>query len=169
MNEFLPRYLKTRRALVERTLKVLLRPRAEEPAIIRRAMRYSLFAGGKRLRPILVMAAAQCCESSSREVLKAAAALEMIHTYSLIHDDLPAMDDDDYRRGRLSNHKVYGEAVAILAGDSLLNLAPEFLLQELGREINTIGSKASDVEVTRLVVEAKTELERIREQMQNVE
>jgi len=90
---------------------------------MRKAMRYSVFAGGKRLRPCLVAAGAECCGGRATRVLKAGAALEMIHTYSLIHDDLPAMDDDDLRRGKPTNHKVFGEAVAILAGDGLLTLA----------------------------------------------
>src|SRR5688500_5565962 len=86
-------------------------------------MRYSVFAGGKRLRPILVIAGAEAVGASAEMVMPAACALELIHTYSLIHDDLPAMDDDDYRRGRPTNHKVFGDAVAILAGDALLTLA----------------------------------------------
>ena len=86
-------------------------------------MRYSLFAGGKRIRPILCLAASESCGGGRREVLPVACALEMIHTFSLIHDDLPAMDDDDLRRGKPTNHKVYGEAMAILAGDGLLTEA----------------------------------------------
>ena len=89
------------------------------------AMRYSLMAGGKRIRPVIMVLTAQALGAALEKVLPFAAALEMIHTYSLIHDDLPAMDNDDYRRGRLTNHKVYGEAAAILAGDGLLNLAYE--------------------------------------------
>ena len=95
------------------------------PATIHKAMRYSIFAGGKRLRPALVTAAAEACGLPARRALKTAAALEMIHTYSLIHDDLPAMDDDDLRRGKPTNHKVFGEAMAILAGDGLLTYAFE--------------------------------------------
>ncbi len=125
MTPLLKRYLETTSRRVEAVLETLLRPKAEEPAAIRRAMRYSLFAGGKRLRPSLVAAAAECCGSQASRVLKTGAALEMIHTYSLIHDDLPAMDDDDLRRGKPTNHKVFGEAVAILAGDGLLTLAFE--------------------------------------------
>ncbi|HAD04421.1 MAG TPA: polyprenyl synthetase [Desulfuromonas sp.] len=86
-------------------------------------MRYSVFAGGKRIRPILMIAACEAVGGEAAQVIPAACAMEMIHTYSLIHDDLPAMDDDDYRRGRLTNHKVYGEATAILAGDALLTQA----------------------------------------------
>src|ERR1700758_1501603 len=88
-------------------------------------MRYFLFAGGKRRRPPLVLAAAKCCGLAPKKALKTAAALEMIHTYSLIHDDLPAMDDDDLRRGKPTNHKVFGDAMAILAGDALLTKAFE--------------------------------------------
>lgn len=93
--------------------------------IIYEAMSYSYFAGGKRLRPLLMLTAAKIFDGEEEEVYPFAAALEMIHTYSLIHDDLPAMDNDDYRRGKLTNHKVYGEDMAILAGDGLLNLAYE--------------------------------------------
>ncbi len=94
------------------------------------AMEYSLMAGGKRLRPILLMAAADAVNGSGEKFITVADALEMIHTYSLIHDDLPAMDDDDYRRGKLTNHKVFGEAMAILAGDALLTLAFEVVLRQ---------------------------------------
>lgn len=93
------------------------------PAVLRESMNYSLTAGGKRLRPLLVIAAAEAFGGSREAALPVACAVEMVHTYSLIHDDLPAMDDDDYRRGKLTNHKVYGEAVAILAGDALLTHA----------------------------------------------
>jgi geranylgeranyl diphosphate synthase, type II len=97
------------------------------PATLLESMRYSLLAGGKRLRPVLVLAAAALYDLPARRVMPAACALEMIHTYSLIHDDLPCMDDDDLRRGRPTNHKVYGDAVATLAGDALLTLAFEML------------------------------------------
>lgn len=92
------------------------------------AMKYSLMAGGKRLRPVLSLAVCEMLDGDKNEVLPYACAIEMIHTYSLIHDDLPSMDNDDYRRGMLTNHKVYGEAVAILAGDALLNLAFETMI-----------------------------------------
>ena len=94
------------------------------------AMKYSLLAGGKRLRPILLMAAAEAVGANGYDYLHAACGLEMIHTYSLIHDDLPCMDNDDYRRGRLTNHKVFGEAMALLAGDGLLTLAFEIMLEQ---------------------------------------
>ena len=100
------------------------------PATLREAMAYSLLAGGKRLRPVLVLLACEACGGSVEAALPAACAIEMIHTYSLIHDDLPAMDDDDYRRGRLTNHKVFGEAMAILAGDALLTLAFEVIARD---------------------------------------
>ena len=116
-------YLKERRAIVDAALERFLPPEDTPPPTVHRAMRYSVMAGGKRLRPILVIAGAEAVGGTLATVVPAACALELIHTYSLIHDDLPAMDDDDYRRGRLTNHKVFGEAIAILAGDALLTLA----------------------------------------------
>ncbi len=101
------------------------------PAELRDAMRYALLAPGKRLRPLVVLLAAEACGGSPRQALPAACAVEMIHAYSLIHDDLPAMDDDDLRRGRPTCHKVYGEALAILAGDALQALAFEVLAREV--------------------------------------
>ena len=103
----------------------------ECPQRLREAMSYSLLAGGKRLRPVLVLMGCEACGGDSEAALPAACALEMIHTYSLIHDDLPAMDDDDYRRGRLTNHKVFGEAMAILAGDALLTMAFEVVARDV--------------------------------------
>ena len=100
------------------------------PPIIFEAMRYSLSAGGKRLRPILLMAAADAVGGNGGRYLHMACGLEMIHTYSLIHDDLPSMDNDDYRRGQLTNHKVFGEGIAILAGDALLTAAFEVMLRQ---------------------------------------
>jgi len=119
----LKNYLENRRAMVETALERVLPPEAAPPTRIHQAMRYSVLAPGKRLRPILVVAGAEAVGGRAEAVLDTACALELIHAYSLIHDDLPAMDDDDYRRGRLTNHKVFGEAVAILAGDALLTLA----------------------------------------------
>jgi geranylgeranyl diphosphate synthase, type II len=119
----LDRYLNDRRAAVDRALDQLLPPPSLPPVTVHTAMRYSVFAGGKRLRPILVIAGAEAVGGSMQQVMPTACALECIHTYSLIHDDLPAMDDDDVRRGRPTSHKVYGEAIAILAGDGLLTLA----------------------------------------------
>ncbi len=120
-----PQYLARTKDLVETALDAALRP--ERPESLREAMRYSLLAGGKRLRPILCLAACEMAGGSSEQAMSTAVALEMIHTMSLIHDDLPAMDDDDLRRGRPTNHKVYGEAVAILAGDALLTRAFEMV------------------------------------------
>ncbi len=99
---------------------------------LKESMEYSLMAGGKRLRPILLMAAADAINGSGSKFLTTATAIEMIHTYSLIHDDLPAMDNDDFRRGKPTNHKVFGEAIAILAGDALLTLAFEVILRQRG-------------------------------------
>ena len=119
----LKQYLKERCGLVDEALDRLL-PRADElPASLHASMRYSVFAGGKRIRPILMLAACEAVGGDLPCAMPAACAMEMIHTYSLIHDDLPAMDDDDFRRGNPTNHKVYGEAVAILAGDALLTEA----------------------------------------------
>lgn len=116
-------YLQERKLLVENRLAQLIPATKDYGQILYQAMGYSVFAGGKRLRPILVIAAAEAVNGCSEGVLDAACAIEMIHTYSLIHDDLPAMDNDDYRRGNLTNHKVYGEGMAILAGDALLTQA----------------------------------------------
>ena len=113
--------------MVEAALNRYLDKTQAEPEVIHEAMRYSVFAGGKRLRPVLVLAGAEICGEKPEVVLPTAAALELVHTYSLVHDDLPAMDDDDLRRGRPTNHKVYGEAIAILAGDALLTKAFELI------------------------------------------
>ncbi len=116
-------YLQNRSALVDQGLERWLPGEDVLPRSLHQAMRYSVFAGGKRLRPILMIAACEAVGGHARQVLHAACAMEMIHTYSLVHDDLPAMDDDDFRRGRPTNHKVHGEATAILAGDALLTEA----------------------------------------------
>jgi len=122
-------YLKARRQLVDAALDGFLPREDTPPPSVHRAMRYSVLAGGKRLRPILVIAGAELVGAQPSLVMPTACALEMIHTYSLIHDDLPAMDDDDYRRGRLTNHKMFGDAIAILAGDALLTLAFQLVAQ----------------------------------------
>jgi geranylgeranyl diphosphate synthase type II len=111
------------RALVDQALDDVLPPPERPPQRLHEAMRYSVFAGGKRLRPILLLATGESCGAAREELLPAACAVELIHTYSLIHDDLPVFDDDDYRRGLPANHKAFGEAVAILAGDALQALA----------------------------------------------
>ncbi|MFN0083751.1 MAG: polyprenyl synthetase family protein [Blastocatellia bacterium] len=116
-------YFKQQAALVDQWLDRLLPVESAVPSTIHQAMRYSIFAGGKRLRPILTIAAGGIFDAVERELLPTACSLEMIHTYSLIHDDLPAMDNDVLRRGRPTNHLVYGEAMAILAGDALLTNA----------------------------------------------
>ncbi|MHC0068488.1 geranylgeranyl diphosphate synthase CrtE [Nostoc sp. UIC 10890] len=119
-------YLLERQALIERALECSIA--VVYPEKIYESMRYSLLAGGKRLRPILCLASCELSGSTVEMAMPTACALEMLHTMSLIHDDLPAMDNDDYRRGKLTNHKVYGEDIAILAGDGLLAYAFEFIL-----------------------------------------
>ena len=125
-------YLKQASLRVNAALEKYLPAESEAPVDLHKAVRYSMFAGGKRLRPALAMASFEACQGEGEAVLLAAAALEMTHTFSLIHDDLPCMDNDDFRRGRPTNHKVFGEAIAILAGDSLLVYAFE-LLAKTGR------------------------------------
>src|SRR6478735_4564598 len=122
-------YLAQQQQLVDSELDRLVPPESTPPETIHRAMRYSLFAGGKRIRPILCIEAARTISDNLDGVAACACSLELIHTYSLIHDDLPALDNDDYRRGKLTNHKVFGDAMAILAGDSLLTLAFQVLAQ----------------------------------------
>ena len=127
----LSKYWESRQKEVEKALHQLLPPEKTRPATIHRAMRYSIFAGGKRLRPILVLAAAEVVAGNAsastayRSALPLACAVECIHTYSLIHDDLPCMDNDDLRRGKPTSHKVFGEGIAVLAGDALLTVAFE--------------------------------------------
>ena len=113
-------YLAARAAEVDAALDAFLPKAKERPATIHAAMRYSVFAGGKRLRPALCLAAAEACDGEISNALAPACAVELMHTYSLVHDDLPAMDDDDLRRGRPTCHKVYGEGMAVLCGDALL-------------------------------------------------
>jgi geranylgeranyl diphosphate synthase type II len=125
-------YLAERRALVDQALDRILPPEDTEPTSIHRAMRYSVMGGGKRLRPVLVIAGAEAVGGAAAGVMPTACALELIHTYSLIHDDLPAMDDDDYRRGRLTSHKMFGEAIAILTGDALVTMAFELMARNPG-------------------------------------
>jgi len=158
-------YLAARGAEVDKALDQFLPKATAKPATLHKAMRYSLFAGGKRLRPILCLAAAEACggEEAIDAALPLACAVECIHTYSLIHDDLPCMDDDDFRRGRPTSHKVFGEGVAVLAGDALLTLAfeivaaapgtPRFPVAALVRELAQasgshwlIGGQVADLE-----------------------
>ena len=141
----LKRYLVARQKEVDRALDRFLPKASVPPATIHKAMRYSLFAGGKRLRPILCLAATEACGGKTTAALPHACAVECIHTYSLIHDDLPSMDNDDLRRGRPTCHKVFGDGIAILAGDALLTIAFEIAthakpvsrydLREIFREI----------------------------------
>src|SRR6201981_1472608 len=125
-------YLSSRQRLVDETLDALLPRESVKPKTIHRAMRHGVSAGGKRLRPILCLAAAECCGGELPAALPLACAVECIHTSSLIHDDLPCMDDDDFRRGRPTNHKVYGDALATLAGDALLTDAFKVLARATG-------------------------------------
>jgi len=122
-------FLAARTEAVNRALDKFLPSEKTRPATIHQAMRYSLFAGGKRMRPALLLAAAQACGGHEPDALPLACAVECIHTYSLIHDDLPAMDDDDFRRGKPTNHKIFGEGIAVLAGDALLTQAFEIAAQ----------------------------------------
>ena len=120
-------YLLARQKRIDRALDRYLPKANTKPATLHRAMRYSLFAGGKRLRPILCLAAAEACQGKLEDALPLACALECVHTYSLVHDDLPSMDNDDFRRGRPTCHKVFGEGIAVLTGDALLTLAFEIV------------------------------------------
>ena len=125
-------YLVARQKEVDRALARFLPAESTRPATIHKAMRYSLFAGGKRLRPILCLAACEACGGKISSALPLACALECIHTYSLVHDDLPSMDNDDLRRGRPTCHKVFGDGIAILAGDALLTIAFEIAAHAKG-------------------------------------
>jgi geranylgeranyl diphosphate synthase type II len=128
LNQFVAARVQTVNAALDRFLP----GEKTKPATIHKAMRYSLFAGGKRMRPMVLLAAAEACGGRDADALPLACAVECIHTYSLIHDDLPAMDNDDYRRGKLTNHKVFGEGIAVLAGDALLTQAFEIAAQAKG-------------------------------------
>jgi geranylgeranyl diphosphate synthase type II len=150
-------YIKRKREIVNQGLESCLPDENKEPKSLHKAMRYSVFAGGKRLRPILAMASFEAVGGGGKAILPVACALEMIHTYSLIHDDLPCMDDDDLRRGKPTLHKVYGDGMAVLAGDALHALAFELLLQaknpqvvyEVAKAIGTegmIGGQVKDLE-----------------------
>jgi geranylgeranyl diphosphate synthase type II len=153
-------YLKQQQTLIDAELDRLVPSENAAPGIIHRAMRYSLFAGGKRIRPVLCLEAARAVSEDAPGATRAACALEMVHTYSLIHDDLPALDNDDFRRGRPTCHKQFGEAMAILTGDALLTLAFEVLddvrlVGELARAAGTvggmIGGQVADLEGERQV------------------
>ncbi|MCL5126624.1 MAG: polyprenyl synthetase family protein [Deltaproteobacteria bacterium] len=151
MDPLLDRFISESRLMVDEALDRYIPSPEIEPRVLHEAMRYSLFAGGKRVRPILAMAAADMIGADKFCVIPLAAALECIHTYSLIHDDLPPMDDDDLRRGKLTSHKVFGESTAILAGDALLTVAFEILS---GFETSRIIPSHTIVEVIRDVAVA---------------
>jgi geranylgeranyl diphosphate synthase type II len=138
-------YLDQQRQRVDQFLEQSLPDTLSDPQKLYESMRYSLLGGGKRVRPILTIAAAQALGYDNDAMLPFAASLEFVHTYSLIHDDLPAMDDDDYRRGRLTNHKVFGDGMAILAGDALLTMAFELCSQNEGGHGLTVGQQLTIV------------------------
>jgi geranylgeranyl diphosphate synthase, type II len=129
-DSFLEAYLQDRRKIVEESLHWYLPTDNNRPVEIYKAVHYSVFAGGKRIRPILCLAAVEACGGNFALAMPVACALELIHTYSLIHDDLPSMDNDDFRRGKPTSHKVFGESIAILAGDALLTEAFVLLSRE---------------------------------------
>jgi geranylgeranyl diphosphate synthase type II len=144
-------YVSAKREKVDAGLDRYLPPEDASPATLHKAMRYSVFSGGKRIRPVLCMAAFEACGGSDDRVLPAACAIELIHSYSLVHDDLPCMDDDDIRRGKPTNHRVFGEAVAVLAGDALLTYAMELIVGEGGREMGPEAALAVAGELTRAI------------------
>jgi geranylgeranyl diphosphate synthase type II len=142
-------YLKDRKRLVDQALETALPPPERPPERLHEAMRYAMFAGGKRLRPVLAIAGAEAVGGTARDALPVALAVECIHTYSLVHDDLPMMDDDDMRRGVPSCHKAFDDAVAILVGDSLMTLAFELLADAaLARRVGGLGLSAIIREVS---------------------
>jgi geranylgeranyl diphosphate synthase type II len=164
--ETIRQHLEQNRALVDAELERILPPAEEYPASIHQAMRYSVFAGGKRIRPTLCLEAGRLCGGDEMLVLRVASALELVHTYSLIHDDLPALDNDDLRRGKPTSHVVFGEATAILTGDALLTLAFEAIAcagagaadrtlqviyefaHAMGTRRGMVGGQVADIETT---------------------
>lgn len=141
-------WLKAQQKLVDAELKRQLPRENVRPVTIHKAMRYSIFAGGKRLRPILCLAAAEACDGKTEHALTPACAVEIMHTYSLVHDDLPCMDDDDLRRGRPTSHKVYGEGVAVLCGDALLTEAFTIIAQTKATKRYTAREYVSELAIT---------------------
>ena len=141
----IPSYLAARTKLVDRELNRHLPSESVKPHTIHKAMRYSIFAGGKRLRPVLTLAAAEACGGKIADALPAACAVECIHTYSLIHDDLPCMDNDDLRRGRPTNHRVFGDGIAVLAGDALLTVAFEILAKSKPAKRHPVAVQIADL------------------------
>jgi geranylgeranyl diphosphate synthase type II len=169
----LPDFFEADHAAIEAVLDRILPPEGAQPPSIHRAMRYSVFAGGKRIRPVLCLEAARMFTENLEAAIQTGCALEFIHTYSLIHDDLPALDNDDLRRGKPTNHKVFGEAIAILAGDGLLTLAFATLagapleaarrvgvIAEIGAAAGTVrgmvGGQVADVEAEGKPIDAST-------------
>ena len=155
------KYLTRSRHSIDAALDKFLPGADKEPKTLHKAMRYSVFSGGKRIRPIIVIESARACGASQKDAIAAACAVELVHTYSLVHDDLPSMDDDDYRRGKPTSHKAFGEANAILSGDGLLTLAFNIIARhskpasaaseaaELSEAIGTrgmVGGQAADIE-----------------------
>ncbi|MDP2921981.1 MAG: polyprenyl synthetase family protein [Candidatus Omnitrophota bacterium] len=150
------RYIFSKKKLIDKALDRYLPGSSVKPAIIHRAMRYAVFPGGKRIRPVFTIAAFEACGGKGNAVIPVACAIELAHCYTLVHDDLPCMDDDDYRRGKKTCHKKFGEAIALLAGDGLLTLAFEALsesgdaglIKEIARAIGTegvIGGQVADI------------------------
>jgi geranylgeranyl diphosphate synthase type II len=148
-------YIKTKKKIIDKTLDEYLPSARTKPAELHEAIKYSVFSGGKRIRPVLTIACFEACGGKGAAILPVACAVELIHTYTLVHDDLPCMDDDDFRRGRLSCHKKFGEAIALLTGDSLLTLGFYLLsgtgnvkvVNEVAKAIGsrgTIGGQAAD-------------------------
>ena len=156
-------YLATRQKVVDRALDRYLPKANKKPATLHRAMRYSLFAGGKRLRPILCLATAEACRGKIDDALPLACAIECIHTYSLVHDDLPSMDNDDFRRGRPTCHKAFGEGIAVLAGDALLTIAFEIVSRAKPRPRYDLSTLLREVAVAagsqKLIAGQVTDLE----------
>lgn len=151
----LSEYLQSRRALVDRTLDANLPPATTHPPVIHEGMRYAVLGGGKRIRPIVAIAAAETCGAEVEPLLVHLCALELIHTYSLVHDDLPPLDNDDLRRGRKTTHVVYGEAMGILVGDALLTEAFSWLARPLpiepARQLRAITEVAKAVDSTGMI------------------
>ena len=147
MTEALKPYLKERVKVVDKALNGFLPKATVRPATVHEAMRYSLFAGGKRLRPILSLAAAEACDGNYENALAPAAAVECLHTYTLIHDDLPCMDDDDLRRGMPTCHVKFGEGVAVLAGDGLLTISFEILAKTPPTKRYDVGAYVTELAV----------------------
>ncbi len=146
-------YIKNKKGIIDKALERYLPSKNVKPAMIHKAMRYAVFTGGKRIRPILVIAGFEACGGKGSKILPIACAIELIHTYTLIHDDLPCMDNDDYRRGELTCHKKFNESIALLAGDALLTLGFQLLseagtidiISEVSKAIGSLGTIGGQV------------------------